>query len=428
MIFLRKRIMAIALASMILPGTVFAQQHISWWDFFVGGDGVRMKALTSQFNDEHADINIDATSLEWGVPFYTKVRTSVAIGQGPDIMSWHLSRLPLGLEEGVLSPITDHDLEVAGLSRSDFFPHAIEAASGPDGQLYAVPFDIHALVLYYNKRYLQGTDYLDASGRLTGIDSLEDFESAMAAAARNGSRVPLSYGTSEDAPVFRIFFTLLKQMGGILISPDGEILPGDSTAKATRAIEIMTHWFDEGWQPEQTSYEASVALFTSGEAAFMLNGVWEVPTVKDLAASGKLGFDWGVVQVPMLLDQPASWADSHAFAIPANARNPMSPQKREAVMTAIGWMERHSLEWAGAGHIPAYKPVAESSEFQQMEPNATYSALVDTAMYDPRSPIAGVASPVYDAAVNILAPAINGYLSPEQAIAQFKSELQSRQR
>ena len=33
-----------------------------------------------------------------------------------------------------------------------------------------MPFDIHAVVLYYNKDLLAGTPYLDADGKLTGID------------------------------------------------------------------------------------------------------------------------------------------------------------------------------------------------------------------------------------------------------------------
>ena len=39
-----------------------------------------------------------------------------------------------------------------------------------------------------------------------------------------------------------------------------------------------------------------------------------------------------------------------------------------------------------------------------------------------RSP--GVASPVYDAALNIIVPAIHGFLTPEDAVAQIKEQLQ----
>ncbi|RII36902.1 extracellular solute-binding protein [Pseudooceanicola sediminis] len=420
---------ALSLSAAIGVATpAFAQQTVTWWDFLSGGDGVRMKALITQFNEEHPDIQIKGTTLEWGVPFYTKVRTSAAVGQGPDVMTYHLSRLPLGLSEGVLTPITDADLENAGLARDDFFAAAEKAAEGADGTLYAVPFDIHSIVLYYNASYLEGSRFLDDQGKLTGIESVADFEEAMQVAADNGSQTPLTYATGDDGGVYRVFYTLLSQQGGTLISDDGEILPGDSREKAVKAVETMTKWQSEGWQPEQALYEASVALFTSGKSAFQLNGVWEVPTMKDLAEAEQLGFDWGAVEVPKLMDTRTTWADSHAFAIPTQGKDEMDPEKRKAVMTVIGWMEKHAIAWAAAGHIPAYKPVAESTEFAEMEPNATYSSLADAATYDPRSEIAGVASPVYDSAINIISPAMHGYLSPEDAVEQMTSELQSRMR
>lgn len=410
-----------ASALTLLSAPAFAQQEVIWWDFLSGGDGVRMKALISAFNAEHPDIQITSTTLEWGVPFYTKVRTSAAVGQGPDVMTYHLSRAPLGIEEGVLSPITEDDLAGAGLSTDDFFPAAIEAATADD-TLYAVPFDIHAVVLYYNKTLLEGTDYLDADGNLTGIETLQDFETAMATLKDNGVATPLSYQTGGEGGLWRIFYTLLQQQGGEFIV-DGEVLPGDNAEKAVTAIATMARWQEMGFGPEQAEYEASVALFSSGEAAFQINGVWEVPTYVDAAAAGTLGFEWGAVEVPPFMGQEATWADSHAFVIPNQGDATISGEHRAAVMTVIAWMNENSLAWADAGHIPAYLAVAQSDEYKAMEPNATYASLADNAAFDPQTPVTGVASPAYDAALNIIGPAIHGYFSPEDAVAQIQDDL-----
>jgi len=418
-----KRLLKAALAATALAtsvaGMARAAEEVVWWDFLSGGDGVRMKALISDFNAEHPEVQINATTLEWGVPFYTKVRTSAAVGQGPDVMTYHLSRLPIALNEGVLSPITAEDLTNAGLATSDFFPASIEAATS-DGQLYALPFDIHAVVLYYNKTLLEGTPYLDADGNLTGIASLADFDAALKAMKDKGVATPLSIPTGDDGGTWRVFYTLFSQEGGTLIE-NGEVLPGDNAAKAAKAIQIMTDWRNAEYTPEQAEYPASVALFTAGDAAFHINGVWEVPTFNDLHAKGSLG-EWGAVEIPQLLDQPATWADSHAFAIPTG--RDLTPEKRKAVMEVIGWMEKHAIRWADAGHIPAYMPVATSAEYKAMEPNATYASLAEHAAYDPRSEIAGVASPVYDAAINIIAPATHGFMSADDAVAQMKDALQ----
>ena len=89
-----KRTMMAALLSSALMATgllataAYAKETVIWWDFLSGGDGVRMKTLLEEFNKEHADsIEIQATTLDWGVPFYTKVQTSAAVGEGPDIMT-----------------------------------------------------------------------------------------------------------------------------------------------------------------------------------------------------------------------------------------------------------------------------------------------------------------------------------------------------
>src|SRR6218665_1605610 len=97
-----KSLLKVALLStalMGLGGVAHAKDAIVWWDFLGGGDVVRMKALIDQFNAESADLEIQATTLEWGTPFYTKVQTSAAIGEGPDIMTYHESRIPLRSEE-----------------------------------------------------------------------------------------------------------------------------------------------------------------------------------------------------------------------------------------------------------------------------------------------------------------------------------------
>ena len=115
-----------------------AEDTIVWWDFLSGGDGVRMKAMLEEFNKEHAGkVKIDATTSEWGTPFYTKVQTAAATGQGPDVMTYHESRMPLGVSEGVVSPLTPEELAASGIKASDFSPANWKAAQGPDGKQYA---------------------------------------------------------------------------------------------------------------------------------------------------------------------------------------------------------------------------------------------------------------------------------------------------
>ncbi|MCG5484678.1 MAG: ABC transporter substrate-binding protein [Sinorhizobium meliloti] len=420
-----KKLLKLALAGAlaILPSAVaHAQTDITWWDFLSGGDGVRMKALIKEFNDTHPDIRINATTLEWGVPFYSKVQTAAAVGQQPDIMTYHLSRFPLAIPSGVLRPLAPEELEAAGIKKENYVEASWNSASA-DGKTYGIPFDVHSVVLYYNKNILKEAGLLGDDGLPKGLDGLDNFNAALEKIKATGKvQYPLSLHTDEGGSMWRVFYTLLSQQGAKFIEGE-EILPGEAGVKA---LTSMANWVSSGYSPELISYEASIALFTSGKAAMHINGVWEVPTMVDLEKNNDLGFEWGAVQIPVLMGQPATWADSHAFAVPNSEERPISPEKLKAVLQIIAWMNEHSISWAGAGHIPAYKPVTESAEFKAMQPNSTYVKLADTAVFDPVSPLAGVGGPIYEATQNFIVPALNGQLDPADAIEQMREELKSQ--
>ena len=86
----------------------------------------------------------------------------------------------------------------------------------------------------------------------------------------------------------------------------------------------------------------------------MINGVWEVPTMIDLHEQGKL-FEWGAVELPVIFDHPATYADSHTFAIPANQGAEMSPEKRAAVLEVICWIAQELAVLGDRGSHPGLR-------------------------------------------------------------------------
>jgi multiple sugar transport system substrate-binding protein len=398
-----------------------AQETVVWWDFLGGGDGVRMKKLIEDFNAEHAGkIKIDATTLEWGTPFYTKVQTSAAVGEAPDVMTYHASRIPLAVSQGILDEITADDWTKMGLSQDDFAAATWDAVTS-DGKQYAVPLDTHPIVLYYNRDLLKKAGRLDADGKPMGLDSQEGFNETLKALKDAGVTFPLGSVTASGNFMFRTIYSFMCQQDGELLT-DGEFLKGDNADKLKNALTVLANWTKDGYQSTYTNYPATVALFTSGEAALMINGVWEVPTMTDLAKEGKL-FDWGAVELPVIFDKPCTYADSHTFAIPKNRGEEMPAEKRAAVLEVISWIDQNSLFWATAGHIPAYAPVTETDEYKAMEPNATYSPLTANMIFDPKSKLAGIAGPIYDVMGTHYVPTLNGEMDPADAVEAIKEEL-----
>ena len=417
--FLKTMLVSTALLS--FTSIASAAETVVWWDFLGGGDGVRMKKLIEDFNTAHSgSIEIQGTTLDWGVPFYTKVQTSAAVGEGPDVMTYHASRIPLAVSQGTLSEITAEDWATMGLGPDSFAKETFDAVN-VDGKQYAVPFDTHPIVLYYNKDKLAAAGLIGADGLPTGLDGKDNFQAALQTLKDGGSQYGLAMTTADGGFAFRTIYSYLCQQNGV-IGTDGAWLEGDNLGKLANAVQVVADWVKAGVTPEYTDYPSAVALFTSGEAATMINGVWEVPTMVDLEKQGKL-FNWGAIELPVLFDRPCTYADSHSFAIPNNVGKPATPEKHAAVLAVIKWMSEHSLFWATAGHVPANATVQASAEYKAMQPQATYAKLTANQVFDPKSVNAGVASPLFDAAGNAFTAAMNNEVDAKTAVDEMKAAL-----
>lgn len=415
----------VSTALMSFASVASAAETVVWWDFLGGGDGVRMKKLIEDFNTEHSGaIEIQGTTLDWGVPFYAKVQTSAAVGEGPDVMTYHASRIPLAVSQGSLSEITAEDMATMGLS-ADTFAKETWGAVNVDDKQYAVPFDTHPIVLYYNKDKLDAAGLIGADGLPAGLDGIENFKAALQKIKDGGSTWGLSLTTADGTFAFRTIYSLLCQQDGS-IGTDGAWLEGDNLDKLKNSVQVIADWVKDGYAPEYTDYPSAVALFTSGESAMMINGVWEVPTMADLEKQGKL-FNWGAIELPVFFNHACTYADSHSFAIPNNVGKTASPEKHAAVLEVIKWMSEHSLFWATAGHIPANKAVTETDEYKAMQPQASYAKLTANQVFDPKSPNAGVASPLFDIAGNAFTAALNNEVDAQTAVEEMKQGLDDLQ-
>ncbi len=335
-------------------------------------------------------------------------------------MTYHASRIPLAVKQGILQEIAADDWTKMGLSK-DSYADATWGAVSVDNKQYAVPFDTHPIVLYYNKDALAKAGLLTEDGKPKGLDSRESFEATLKGLKDAGVKYPLGSVTADGNFMFRTIYSFMGQQDGELLT-DGEFLAGDNGEKLQNVLALLQGWTKDGLQSTYTDYPATVALFTSGEAAMMINGVWEVPTMVDLHKQGKL-FEWGAVELPVLFDHASTYADSHAFAIPANKGKEMTAEKRAAVLEVISWLSKNSLNWASAGHIPAYGPVTASAEYKAMEPNATYSPLTANMIFDPKTPLAGVAGPIFDIMSTYFVPTLNNEMEPAKAVEEIKVEL-----
>ena len=96
---------------------------VRYWNLFGGGDGVRMVEMQNAFREQHPEINLEAVTLSWGAPYYTKLAMAAAGGRAPEVAVAHLTRLPQYAED-LLDPF-DLDLLAEFDVRPEHFPSVL---------------------------------------------------------------------------------------------------------------------------------------------------------------------------------------------------------------------------------------------------------------------------------------------------------------
>jgi multiple sugar transport system substrate-binding protein len=410
--------LGIATLAALCSASAHAQIEVRLWTLLSGGDGERMRTIIHDFNASQREVKVISTTLNWGEPFYTKLITASVVGAGPDVATVHLSRISNLAGGEVLRAISAQDLRDAGLSKNDFHPLQWDKASY-QGKTYAVPIDLHMLVLYYNAALARDAGLLEPGGRLKPIEGITALTEAFKAIKeRTGAHGMTMESGQGSYTIWRLWLSMLAQRRVPVIT-------GTRFSYGAAGVECLaavSDWFARGYASPGLDYPASTSQFISGKAGFMINGVWEVPALAAAQKNRTLDFEYGIVPLPRMYDDAGAWADSHAFAIPANASRPIAPEKAQAVMKFIGYFSRHSILWAEGGHIPAYRPVAESAAARALMPNAMYSDAARSVIYDPSAWYAGAAGPLQSIASKFLPAALSGQLTPEQALRRFETE------
>jgi len=401
-----------------LTGGQPATADVIFWHLFGGGDGANMAEMVADYQ-QASGRSVEATLLSWGNPYYTKLALSTSSGRPPDVAIAHLSRLPLLAQAGLLEPIGDQ-FAAAGITKDKFTPAAWQKAT-VDGTAYAVPLDTHPFVLYYNIDLAKKAGLLEGGGSgLKPIQGAEEFLAAVQAMkdAAGGDYGAVATITADPSTCWRLFMMVYSGLAGPLVSDLGTKVTIDRSAMKQSFAFLQQLTGSKGLMPRTATATTSSSLFSQGKVGFLFDGVWQLPTYRDVT---DLNFD--IEPFPALLgDKPVAYADSHALVIPASTAR-SSARTAEAVEFVKGLVER-SLTWAQGGHVPAYLPVQKSSEFAKLEPQSNYTGAAFNAVYDPPGWYTGAGSDFQTAMGSVVASVLTGGLSPKAGVETMRTSLQ----
>ncbi|WP_165831685.1 extracellular solute-binding protein [Brachybacterium endophyticum] len=398
-------------------GAEVAPETLVFWNLFGGGDGGRMQDMEKVYEKAHGGASaLQATTLTWGNPYYSKVTLATEGNQPPDVAVAHLTRAKPLWDGGVLDPISDQDLASVGLSEKDFNAKAWKAQV-TDGKTIAIPLDTHPFVMFYNTDVLTKAGLLESDGTLTDLSGIDTFEAALEEIKGvTGAGALTSANVSETATPWRLFWTLYNQHQDAtpFLADDGARISVNENLYRD-ITDRLTRWVSKGWLNRGIDYAGSQTEMATGKAGIYLQGEWEISTfqaIEDLR--------FGMAPIPTLFDRPAAHADSHTFVLPRKDR---TPAQLEQALGFIKTMLEQSMTWAQGGHVPAYLPTFDSAEYAELTPQSDYASAAEHAFYDDAAWYGGSGSTFEDTVGAQLALVQQGAMSPKAALAAIRERL-----
>ncbi|MFJ9018954.1 extracellular solute-binding protein [Streptomyces sp. NPDC102259] len=389
-----------------------AHTRVRYWNLFQGGDGANQVAMVDAFRDGHPDIAVKDSTLAWGGPYYTKLAMAAAGSRAPDLGVMHQGRVP-GFAPGRLLDPWDVDLLAEyGVREADFNP-VLWQRGIVDGELYALPLDIHVQLNFYRKDVCEKAGLLDADGRLPAAGSTDEWFEILKAAKGQLKKGQQTLGLHANDQNFCwwFFVAFYQQLGGAYFDDDHTTVTFD-TDKATQVLEFLRKHVTDGYV---TVGEADGEAFLAG-SPFTWEGNWSVPYFNGEKV------EYGAQPLPPVFGTPATHAESHSFVLPHQADRGGDANKGAYRLAA--YMVTHATTWANGGHVPAYLPTFKDPAYLELAPQSEYSRpAMDHQANEPHIWFAGSTGVLAQRVGPIVASSNLGSATPDAAARRMKSAL-----
>jgi multiple sugar transport system substrate-binding protein len=333
----------------------------------VGECGI-IQVLANKFNAENKEgITVKTQTVEWGV-YYDRLSATFAGAIPPDIAVMHRSVLPNYLARNLLQPLGQRFSEV-GIDATDFLPVAREAVTSK-GEIWALPFDVHALVWHVNVDLFTQAGLVDAEGQpKMPTSAAELIQHAETMKARTGKRYIAIPSATDPMPTWQ-YLTWIWQQGSNLI--DAERKANLESKESKESLRLLHSLYAAGHASSKNDYSSAQQAFLNGEAAVLINGTWGVETYDAQARDPKVALKRYVVRdMPTLYGTDAVWSDSHLWVLPKQRRP--DPARQKAALAFLKYLNDNNFQWARTGHLPVRTSVLQSAQLQALPHRSEYT-------------------------------------------------------
>ncbi len=360
-----------------------------WYYWETEGHQKALDTLIQQYNDSQSDIKVEAKYVPFA-DFKKQLSIGASADELPDLVILDNPDHAAYAAMGIFADITDK------FDVTNYYEGPINSCT-LDGKLYGVPFGSNCLLLYYNE------DMLKAAGKEvpTTWDELLDVAKACTTDTVSG----FAHCSLQNEEGTFNFLPWVWSTGATSyeINSDGGI----------KALSMVKSLVDEGAMTKEAinwTQGDTMNQFISGNLAMMINGTWQVPTMRSEVPD----LNWNVAPIPMDAQQ-ASGLGGENYAVIAGGNE-------EGAIEFLKYAtakEQCLFMMNAMGYISSDSTIAEG----QFAGDAVYEAFVEEMQYaQARGPLPEWPD-ISDAISLAFNEVITGASTPEDAAAKAQTTI-----
>lgn len=263
-----------------------------------GGTNLENKAykeIISAFESAHPDIKINMVSVPYG-DYELRLRTEIAAGNQPDVMSIDSPNLALYADSGWLLSIDSYMRSEGDL---EDIPSATLEGLIYEDEIYLSPIVESGVALFYNKHLFKkaGLPFPseDPDNPMTWDEVLE-IAKKINNPSENVFGIDPAQGFSDGESPAYFKMPLLWQFGADVLSPDATT--ADGYLNSNEALEALQFYQDLYQKHKVAAVELPPDPFITGKLAMTVMGSWSLADFEKNVPEFKLGEDFGIAPLP----------------------------------------------------------------------------------------------------------------------------------
>jgi lactose/L-arabinose transport system substrate-binding protein len=329
-----------------------------------------------------ASWNIAADALKETVPAFTEQNPGADVTV--QYIDFDYSQLTPRLQAGAGAPdvfsVAQQDLKSFLLKFPDQFvdltermeAHREEFAEAPlatatkDGRIFAVPWDMGPVALFYRRDYFERAGIDPTS--VTTYDEFIEAGKRLQEEIGGGVRWTAIDATGSDGnPADYIY--LLNQLGGSFYDEQGRVdFTNDKSYKAMSTIERIKA---EEVYVNVPSYDEWARVISNGDTASAIAAVWESGTIKQQGGDAQRD-KWDVMPLPAFTEGGPRQATAAGSVLAISSQSENQDAAWEFIRHALLTNEGQDKQWE-YGLFPSWKPYWDQPNFTKPDPYFGFS-------------------------------------------------------